>query len=52
MKPKRFGSWLNVPVSPVVRQQIERIATERKMAMSEIVREFLSEALETRGIEC
>lgn len=50
MKPKRYSSWINVPLAASMRQQIEEIATVREMAMSEVVREILTEGLKTRGL--
>lgn len=49
MRPKRFRSWLNVPVNDEMREQVETMATNRGLAMAELVREILGDAILTMG---
>lgn len=46
MRRKKMVSNVNVPLDAKLRQQIEKIATDREIAMSEVVREILSTAFE------
>ena len=50
MKPKKYSSWINVPLPAPTRHQIEEIATARELAMAEVVREILAEGLKTRSL--
>lgn len=42
---KRFWQTVNVPIDPQTRHKIEKMADDRNLAMADIVREILSNAL-------
>jgi hypothetical protein len=52
MRRKRFSDFVGACVSPATRADLERIAEEKMVSLSELARAYIEEGLARDGVTC
>lgn len=52
MRRKRLNDFIGICVSPATRADLERIADEKMVSLSELARAYIEEGLAEEGMKC
>ncbi len=52
MRRKRFNDFIGACVSAATREELERVADEKMVSLSELARAYIEEGLARDGVTC